>query len=161
MIYSILKDLSKRKQLGNIIMKVKYSTQSYLLFLIIIAVGIFVIYSTAFRVNQYAMSDYYGIKEIGWLITNGIFYLSLYLKLCLRIVTSREVRENGITLDRGAINYSDIRGLHWISDKKLQINFDPNVVYIFNRQYKEKWVVRDDQVDELKKHFNNKYYEAF
>ena len=158
-IYSIFRDLFKRKRLGPIIMKVKSDIQSYLMIVILMIAGIALICFTVFRVNQYIVSEYYGIKEISWLIANCTLYMLIYLKLCIRIITSREIRERGITLAGWIIEYSDIRGIHWLNENKLQINYDPDVVYLFSKQFKEKWVVPDNQVAELKQHLNKGYYE--
>ena len=64
-----------------------------------------------------------------------LVYLLIGLKASISIIVSREIREKGITLAGCIINYSDIRGIHWLNEKKIQINYDPGVVYIFNRQY--------------------------
>jgi len=88
-------------------------------------------------------------------------YLAIYISGLFKIMTSREIREKGITLAGWSINYSDIRGLHWLSENKLQINYDPNVIYVFYRQFKEKWIIRDDQLDELKAHLEEHYHKPF
>lgn len=160
-VYSIFRDLFKRKQLGNIIMKVKYDIQSYLLILLMVISGIVVVYITISRVNLYILSDFYGIKEISLVIANSTVYMFIYMKLCIGIITSKEIREKGITLARCIINYSDIRGIHWLNEKKIQINYDPGYVSVFNRQFKEKWVVKDNQIAELKQIFQEKYYDSF
>ena len=161
LICSIFREQYKREQLGKIIMKLKHGIQIYLMLILLLVAGIILVYLTVKRVNLYRLSDYYGIKEIGWYITNCAVYLLMFLKLWIRALLSGEIRDEGIILTGWIINYSDIRGLLWLSEKKIRINYDPDVVYVFNRQFKETWIVQDDQIAELKQVLQEKYYDAF
>lgn len=161
LVYSIFRDMHKRKQLGNIIFKLKHGIKSYLLTIFLVLAGVIVVYFSVKRVNQYSMSEFYGIKEIVWVIANSVVYMIMYIKLYIRVFTSGEIRDKGITMTNLPISYADIRGINWLSENKVQINYDPDIVYLFNRQFKEKWVVQDNQIVELKQLLQKKYYDVY
>lgn len=151
-IRSIVLNLYRRKQLGNIKMKIKLGFLSYLLILFTVIACMVTAYFLIIIVKKFISSDSYGVKEIIWVILNSTLYTLIYSKIFISMITSREIREKGITFTQGVANYSGIKSIYWLNEKKVQINYDPKVEHAFNREFKEKWVVRYNQIDELK-HF--------
>lgn len=160
-LYSILRDMKKRKQLGNILMKLKLNIVSYIYIIAAVLAWIFISYLLINRFNGLDLSIASNLETFIMIIAMELVYLLVTIKGCIGLIVSREIREKGITLAGPIINYSDIRGLHWLNEEKLQINYDPNVVYLFNRQFKVKWVVKENQIAELKQIFQEKYYDSF
>jgi len=151
----------KRKRLGKVIMKVKRSAIHYLWIIIIVLAWGFIVYRLINRFKGIDLSIPSNLYEFSLIIAMELVYLLVSIKGCISLIVSREFRERGITLAGPIINYSDIRGLHWLNENKIQINYDPNVVYIFNRQFKVKWVVKDSQITKLKQILQEKYYDSF
>jgi len=160
-LYSIFRDKYKRKHLGNIIMKVKLSAIYYLWIIVVILAWVFISYRLIIRFNGFDLSIASNLETFSLILAMELVYLLAGIKGCISIIVSREIREKGITLAGWIINYSDIRGIHWLNEKKIQLNYDPGVVYIFNRQFKVKWVINDNQIADLKQIFQEKYYDSF
>jgi len=157
-VYSTVREEHKRKQLGNIIIKIKLGIVTYLSITIWLVIASAVVYSIINGFHKYNLNDDYSMLKFGWVLTmNSMIFLGTINGL-IRLVKSRELREKGISFAGWVINYSEIKGLNWLRENKIEIAYSNNFT---KRLLKEKWIVKDDQIAELKQVLQEKYYDAF
>lgn len=160
-VWSIFRDIIKRKHLGDILLKVRLGVLYYLWIIFFILSWIVIAFLLINRFKGLDLNIVFNLETLSLILAQEFVYLLVGAKFSLRIITAREIRETGITLGRWTINYCDIRKLEWLSENKLKITYDPGIAYLFYRQFKEKWSVKDDQIVELKKLLQEKYYDSF
>lgn len=156
--YNIFYGLRKRKHLGPIIFRVKLDYISHLIILGTVLGAVFIISIVIYKLRQLNASELYNSFDKALFIINEAVYFLVLVKIFINVIFSREIREKGITMVRGAIDYSDIRRLEWLSDNKIIIRFAGR---IFTRPLEEKWNVTDNQTARLKDLLKEKYYDVF
>ncbi len=157
-IFMIFWEISKRKKLGNVLMKVKLDIKRYLLVFLWFLIGLLGIYLIIRGIIEFNYSSGYDKEFYRLLLTMSITYILAPILHSLRIIKAREIREKGIILSRGIVNFYDISGLNWLCENKIEIIF---VGSIIRKQHKEKWTLKDNQITDLKKLLQEKYYDAF
>lgn len=156
LIYSVVKYLRKRRQLGEVIFKANPGFAEWLVMgLSVIMAGAMIAY-VVIMVRKHAQSAWYDWVDTTYIIMSFSVYLVLLIRGCISAVTSFEIREKGITLNGWAAEYADVRGVDWLNEKKVQINFDPGHSLFLNRQFKVKKTFKDEHIDEVKRFLSEK-----
>lgn len=160
-IYMIFREIGKRKKLGNILMKVKLDIRSYLPTFIQFTIGLFGAYlftkqiveiKFISEISEYNKTLYEVVSFL------SVAYLITPILIVLRMIKSREIREKGITTLEGIINFHDIIKINWLSKNRIEFIF---VSGIYQKQRKKKWSLKSNQITELKKYLQEKYYDYY
>lgn len=158
-IYSMYSYLRKRIALGDVLMKVKMRKIYFLLMILFSLFGIaLLVFITVRRLNYFSSSEWYPTMDSILFAASELVYIILILKGLIQAFAYRELRETGIVLSGIILEYSDIRGINWVKDNKIEINYK---MRILNRVFKECWVIKDEQITELKQLLKDKYFDAY
>lgn len=154
-IYTIFREIDKKRKLGKLLIKVKHNISSFILMVPLVLLESVSILFIIKNINDLTITSGYDVNIFILYLVYAFLVLVLFIFMLIRVMQSREVRENGMTFKGGSIDSHYIRDITWLSENTVEINYVGSFIH-FNA--KEKWKVNKGQKDELKKILQEEYY---
>lgn len=154
LIFLIFKEVLRNKNRGEILMKLKFDFQRYLVLITWITIGFLYIYLISKDIEVWSGNNEVDMKFFILHLLNSICYVLLSVLIIIRVIIAGEIREKGISILGGFVDIYDIRGVTWISENKFEIKF---IGHIIHRIFKVKWKAKTNQIAEINRIFGEVY----